>query len=328
MCVEAFRGAGQLPNSVGPWSAPPPSQRPTDSSLRPALGRRLVLRDGGAGKCLDLGSPKLRASPASPWPALPSGARPGPGLKRFVPGLGSRASPYALAVAGASLGRRRPSPGATAACVPCAARLGDQPPNFFPGRRQRSRRWPRWELARWAGWGEGESLPAAAAEAATVAEATVTEQVRRSQLPGKEPPPRTQRDPAGRGVHAPPWAEVLPSSFSGPGGTLCPISFRLELWLQQVKTQSGRWGPLECSPLSLSPSLAISLLSEQGCWGCTAQKLLAWRKASLVPALLSLQTLPLTTLARGHSGQNTSSPWTWPFLPAAHPVLTCPGGQQ
>lgn len=126
MCVEAFRGAGQLPNSVGPSSARPPSQRPSDSSLRPAPGGRLVRRGGGAGKCPDLGSPKLGASPASPWSALPSGARPGPGRKRFVPGLGNEASRYALAVAGTSLGRRWPSPGATAACVPCAARLGDQ----------------------------------------------------------------------------------------------------------------------------------------------------------------------------------------------------------
>lgn len=86
----------------------------------------------------------------------------------------------------------------------------------------------------------------------------------RSQLPRKEPPPGGQRDPAGAGVDAPPWAEVLLSSFRDPSGPLCRVSFPLDQWLQQLKTQRGRWGALECSPPSLSPSLAISLLSAQG----------------------------------------------------------------
>ncbi|XP_045863858.1 uncharacterized protein LOC123943692 [Meles meles] len=301
MCVEAFRGAGQLPNSVGPSSTRPPSQRPSDSSLRPAPGRRLVLRGGGAGKCPDLGSPKLGASPASPWSALPFG--------RSLLVRPRRGRDFSGAAVAECRGHRRLRPG------------------------------------------EGESLPVAAA---TVARATVRERGWRSQLPGKDPPPGSQRDPAGAGVDAPPRAEVLLSGFRDPSGPLCRLSFPLDQWLQQVKTQRGRWGALECSPLSLSPSLAISLLSAQGfgaaqsgisppggkpawsqpfsaSWQCPSPR---WGSRTLDKMIRPVwlpqppvQEPPLH-LPSLSPGWNTSLPWTRPFLPTAPPVLTCPGGQQ
>lgn len=39
------------------------------------------------------------------------------------------------------------------------------------------------------------------------------------------------------------------------------------------------------------------------------------------------QATPYPTLPSS-PGQHPSSPYTWPFLPAFHPVLTCPRGQQ
>ncbi|XP_047591279.1 uncharacterized protein LOC125103646 [Lutra lutra] len=61
-----------------------------------------------------------------------------------------------------------------------------------------------------------------------LARATVRERGWRSQLPGKEPPPGGQRDPASAGVGAPPWAEVLLSSFVDPSGPLCRGSRTLD----------------------------------------------------------------------------------------------------
>lgn len=82
-----------------------------------------------------------------------------------------------------------PESSATAACVPCATRPGDQPPNFFPGRRRRWRPGRRWELA---GSDPGEGAALGGGGGAS----------REDSTSGQEAPTRDPAGPAGAGVDA------------------------------------------------------------------------------------------------------------------------------
>lgn len=200
---------GGSPTPRGRWSARPP--RPSESSLRATRGRLLGLGGGGARKCLDLGSPELRAGPASSRPASPSEARPAPGRECFVPRLGGRAARGALAVAETCLGwrwpRPSPAPPPPASLVPRAQGPAAQ---LLPGTETAPARAE--VAARWPAGGEGTSL-AAAAEA--------RERVRRGQPQVTEPGPGARQGPAGTGVAGLcSSAGVLPSGFRGPRGTV------------------------------------------------------------------------------------------------------------
>ncbi|XP_035575548.2 spidroin-2-like [Canis lupus dingo] len=143
-----------------------------------------------------------------------------------------------------------PAPGAGSAAPWPPSRCGARPGRG--GRRGAHGQGPR--ASRSALAGEGEWLPAAAV--AVAAAAAAGREVRRGQLHGGQhpppPTPRTQRDPVGAGVGAPPWAEVLRSSFQGPGGTLCPRSC---LWTcssgrSRPRVEGG--GHLDAAPPRLS----------------------------------------------------------------------------
>ncbi|XP_045418982.1 uncharacterized protein LOC123643781 [Lemur catta] len=129
MCVEAFRGAGQLPNYVGPWPAlasPAAEPRPSDPALRLAvpIGRQQV---------------SLRLGPLCP---------PGQGLDQVAAVCPQSGELSCLGrfrsrgVLSGATGLEPESETAATACVPCASRPGDQLPNFS-GQRLRSRPGPR-----------------------------------------------------------------------------------------------------------------------------------------------------------------------------------------
>lgn len=170
--------------------------------IAPARDRRLGLRGGGAGKCPDPWSLKLGTSPPPTPPCLrpvPSDLHPVCGAELSGTPSQSRGLVWAAVAEPESAGhcRRRPVRRPTR----------DWPPNFFPGRRPRSR--PGRGGGSRGRKGESKSLAAAARE-----------QVRRRQPQGLEPAARTRRDQCARDRRRGLRCGGPPSGVPGLGGTL------------------------------------------------------------------------------------------------------------
>ncbi|XP_072616587.1 uncharacterized protein [Vulpes vulpes] len=209
-CVQAVGVRGDSPT---PWGPARPRRRRRDPPM-PRCARARGRRRGDV-----------------PCPGVPGAGR---GLRCALAPLARRGEAWArgqarCARSGASSLPTRPRSNGDLSRAPAAGsrgcrrprpvRPGPRPPNFFPGRRPRSRPGPRWEPAGLrraranrspggGGLGEGGPERSAARQAA--------------------PDPQDPAGPGGRGGGRPlpPWAEVLRSSFQGPGGTLCPRSCR------------------------------------------------------------------------------------------------------
>lgn len=171
----SFRGEGRLPNSAGAWVGP--GAAPCDCW---GAGRRLGVRGGGARKCLDPWSLKLGTSA----PPTRPGSRPVPSDGCPVCGVelsGTPSLPWGLLWAAVA----EPDSEGTIAGRPVRRPTRDRPPNFFPGRRPRSRP------------GRGGSSPGRKGEGKSLA-AEARGQVWRRQPQGLEPSAGTQRDQCAR----------------------------------------------------------------------------------------------------------------------------------
>lgn len=142
-----------------------------------------------------------------------------------------------------------PESGAATAGVPCARYPpGDRPPNFFPGRTQRSHPGQRWKLAD----PDPARAPLSAAAAAAAREQVSGSQPRApSPNPGPGGPQRARREMrvSGRGPllrFSRPWRDPLPCKL--PPGTAAPAG-------RDPEWKAGQ-GP-EGRPFSLSPSQAM-----------------------------------------------------------------------
>ncbi|XP_005877952.1 PREDICTED: uncharacterized protein LOC102250059 [Myotis brandtii] len=259
---------------------------------------RLGLRGGGAGKCPDPWSLKLGTSPPPTRPCLrpvPSDLHPVCGVELSGTPSQSWGLVWAAVAEPESAGhcRRRPVRRPTR----------DWPPNFFPGRRPRSRP------------GRGGGSPGAE-------RARVNRSRRRRGNKSGDVSLRAwslQSGPSGtsaRGIDdEDSGAEVPPPVFQALEG-LCPVSFPLAPWLWQDKTARGRRWAWECSPSPLPPSQAISLPPGARAVGAAQPRNLSPLKGSQ-PLPLLLRACP----GPNHPGRGLSEHWTRRSVPPGSPPL-------
>ena len=186
-----------------------------------------------------------------------------------------------------------PEYGAATAGVPCARYPpGDRPPNFFPGRTQRSHPWQRWKLAD----PDPARAPLSAAAAAAREQVSGSQPRALSPHPGPGGPQRAPREMrvSGRGRllrFSRPWRDPLPCKL--PPGTAAPAG-------QDPEWKAGQ-GP-EGRPFFLSLSQALCLRPGAAALGDAEPGNFPPRgkaASSRSPLFSAPPALPISTVGRG-----------------------------